>query len=262
MIKKLTYCFNEYVYSINHERKTRISRTIMTTLQEATSDEWLERGVEDLRRQLEEVGLLATITRRVEREEGWRSEWLEWTEDEAREYWEADQMNEESIVIEEHSASEQIMKEWLEWLEETRDEPREYWLPEQMSEETTEECMERRRVWEVTRREWEEMREAAMAARQADAVVDRQDTRWAWRWDAVHQEMLGWGDGEYEPNGYPPIPAIPSGILLATVIWTQAWEDIIKHIPVTMNHLASYEQFHTIPEEVNITEPMVIGVRV
>jgi len=49
---------------------------------------------------------------------------------------------------------------------------------------------------------------------------------------------------------------------LATVIWTQTWEDIIKHIPVTLNHVASFEQFHTIPEDVNITEPLVIGVRV
>jgi hypothetical protein len=226
----------------------------MATLQEATTDDWLERAAEEW---LEEVGLLATITRRVEREEGLRGDWLE---DETREYWETEQTNEESIVIEDHSASEETMREWLEWLEETREEPREYWLPDQMSEETDEECMERRRVWEVTRREWEEMREAAMVARQAD-IVNR-DARWAWQWDAVHQEMLGWGDGEYEPNGYPPIPAIPSGILLATVIWTQAWEDIIKHIPMTMNHIASFEQFHTIPEDVNITEPLVIGVRV
>ena len=226
----------------------------MATLQEATTDDWLERAAEEW---LEEVGLLATITRRVEREEGLRGDWLE---DEAREYWETEQTNEESIVIEDHSASEETMREWLEWLAETREEPREYWLPDQMSEETDEECMERWRVWEVTRREWEEIREAAMVARQAD-IVNR-DAQWAWRWDGVHQEMLGWGDGEYEPNGYPPIPAIPSGILLATVIWTQTWEDIIKHIPVTLNHVASFEQFHTIPEDVNITEPLVIGVRV
>jgi len=214
--------------------------TTQTATQEEMREEWLERAAQ---------------------------EWLEWTADEIREDLEADQTSEESIVIEDHSASEETMREWLEWLEETREEPREYWLPDQMSEETMEECMERRRVWEVTRREWEETRreweetrEVARAARLetvADAAIQA-----FWRWDAVHQEMMGWGDGEYEPNGNLTRPIIPSGIPLATVIWTQAWEDITKHIPVTMNHIASFGQIHTISEHVNITGPPVIGVRV
>ena len=233
------YFFNEYLYSINHKQKSPISSTIMTT-QMATL----------------EVMMVETREVREVRER------LEWTADEAREYWEAEQTSEESIVIEDHSASVETRREWLEWLEETREEPREYWQADQMSDETEEEWMERRRQFEVTRREWEETREVARheAARQAD-IVNR-DTRWAWRWDAVHQEMMSWGDGEYEPNGYLTIPIIPLGIPLATVVWTPSWEDITKHIPVSISGLASFGQIHTISDHVNITGPPVIGVRV
>lgn len=65
-----------------------------------------------------------------------------------------------------------------------------------------------------------------------------------------------------EANGYLTRPTIPLGVPLATVIWTRAWKDIIKHIPVTMFHIASFGQIHTIPEDVNITGPPVIGVRI
>jgi len=222
--KKIDIIFNEYLYSINHVRKSHISSTIktirMATMEWTTEEEWLNRTAQ---------------------------EWLVWTAD-------------ESIVIEDHSASVETRREWLEWLEETREEPREYWQADQMSDETEEEWMERRRQFEVTRREWEETREVAPAVRQVD-IVNR-DPRWALQWDAVHQEMMSWGDGEYEPNGYLTRPIIPSGVPLATVIWTKAWEDITKHIPVTMAGIASFGQIHTISNHVNITGSPVMGVRV
>ena len=75
--------------------------TQMATMEWTTEEEWLNRTAQ---------------------------EWLVWTAD-------------ESIVIEDHSASVETRREWLEWLEETREEPREYWQADQMSDETEEEWM-------------------------------------------------------------------------------------------------------------------------
>ena len=197
----------------------------MTTLEE-TIDNRLERAagaamaaeavVEEMKVELEaaialmieaqmtEVGLLATITMRSEREEQEAmNDWSEWTADEAREYWEADQTNDETGT--------------------------------------------------TNRGDREES---------GYTVEEHQETQWVWQWNVAHREMMGWNDSEYEPNGYLTRPTIPLGVPLATVIWTRAWEDIIKHIPVTMSHIASFGQIHTIPKDVNITGPPVIGVRI
>ena len=81
-------------------------------------------------------------------------------------------------------------------------------------------------------------------------------------WAAVHREMMSWDDGEYEPNGYQTRPTIPLGVPFAIVNWTQAWEDITKHIPVSIDGLASFGQIHTISNDFIFSGPPVIGVRV
>ena len=92
-------------------------------------------------------------------------------------------------------------------------------------------------------------------------------------WFIAHWEMMYWNenpDVETETthdatdygNGYLTIPIIPSGVPFATVIWTQAWEDISIIWPITINEIASLRQIHTVSSDFIFSGPHVMGVRV